>query len=143
MKLAIVLCLAALVAAEKLPAAAPPPPVAILLQQQVNPDTFGAHSSNFESEDGIKVSQSGNESPTGGSNMAGSFSFPLNGEVVVVNYVADEGGFKPDSVLLPVAPQPLHPMPQHAIDQIEKARLEDEAKAREEAAAAPAAPARK
>ncbi|XP_045116299.1 cuticle protein AMP4-like [Portunus trituberculatus] len=139
MKIAIVLCLAALVAAEKLPAASPPPPVAILLQSQVNPDALGAHSSNFESEDGISVSQSGSESLTGGSNIAGSFSFPINGEIVTVTYVADEGGFRPDSVLLPVAPQPLHPMPQHAIDQIEKARLEDEAKAREEAAAPAAA----
>ena len=64
-----------------------------------------------------------------------------NGEVATVNFVADEGGFKPESSLLPVAPVALHPVPQHALDQIEKARLEDEAKAREAAPAA--APARK
>ncbi|XP_050710586.1 cuticle protein AMP4-like [Eriocheir sinensis] len=139
MKFAVLICLAGLAVAEKLPAAPTPPPVLILLQQQLNPDALGAHSSNFEADNGIKVQQAGREGLTGGANIEGSYSFPLaNGELATVNFVADEGGFRPDSSLLPVAPLPLHPMPQHAIEQIEKARLEDEAKARAEATGAPA-----
>ncbi len=59
-----------------------------------------------------------------------------DGTVAKVTFVANEFGFQPQSDLLPVAPLALHPMPQHAIDQIEKARLEDEAAAREAAAGA-------
>ncbi|KAK3893191.1 hypothetical protein Pcinc_002993 [Petrolisthes cinctipes] len=134
MKLALILALAVVAAAEKLPGA-PVPVVAILRNSQVNPDVLGAHSSDFEAENGIAFKFSGSEGLTGGANHVGEYSYILeDGTVAKVTYVADENGFQPLSDLLPVAPLNPHPMPQHAIDQIEKARIEDEAKAREEAA---------
>merc|ERR1712106_11271 len=47
-----------------------------------------------------------------------------------MTFVADENGFQPQSDALPVAPAFPHPIPQFVLDQIEFARLEDEAAAR-------------
>ncbi|XP_042206613.1 cuticle protein AMP1A-like [Homarus americanus] len=130
MKLAVILAVVAVAVADKLPLTNPP--VAILHSQQVNPDEFGAHSSDFEAENGIKFQFAGNEGVGGGSNMAGSWSYlKEDGSVATVQFVADENGFQPQSDLLPVAPAFPHPIPQFVLDQIEFARLEDEAKANE------------
>lgn len=61
-------------------------------------------------------------------------SYPLDdGTQAHFTYTADENGYQPLSALLPVAPVNPHPMPAHALRQIEKARLEQqEARAREE-----------
>ncbi|XP_037805133.1 cuticle protein AMP4-like isoform X2 [Penaeus monodon] len=131
MKIAILLALAAVALAEKLPGAAPPV-IAILRSSQVNPDELGAHSSDFEAENGIVFQFSGSEGVNGGANMVGSFSYPQeDGSLAEVKFVANENGYQPESSLLPVAPAFPHPIPQFVLDQIEFARLEDERKARE------------
>ncbi|XP_027232805.2 cuticle protein AMP4 [Penaeus vannamei] len=130
MKAVIVLALLAVAAADKLPLTSPP--VAILRSSQVNPDALGAHSSDFEAENGIVFQFSGSEGVNGGANMVGSFSYPQeDGSLAEVKFVADENGFQPESSLLPVAPAFPHPIPQFVLDQIEFARLEDERKALE------------
>ena len=50
-----------------------------------------------------------------------SFTFP-NGEDFELSFVADEGGYQPQSAYLPVAPAFPHPIPQFVLDQIEFAR---------------------
>ena len=58
-------------------------------------------------------------------------SYPQeDGTLAEVKFVANENGFQPESSLLPVAPAFPHKIPQFVLDQIEFARLEDEAKAR-------------
>ncbi|XP_047483162.1 cuticle protein AM1274-like [Penaeus chinensis] len=126
----IALAVLAAAVAEQLPLAHPP--IAIVRSSQVNPDQFGAHSSDFEAANGIVFQFSGSEGVAGGSNMVGSWSYPQeDGTVASFKFVADENGFQPESSLLPVAPAFPHPIPQFVLDQIEFARLEDEAKARE------------
>merc|ERR1712212_762646 len=129
MKIAVVvLALVAVAVADK----PVPVPVAILRGNQVNPDEFGAHSSDFEAENGISFQFSGSEGAAGGANMVGSYSYPQeDGTLAEVKFVANEFGFQPESPLLPVAPAFPHVIPQFVLDQIEFARLEDEAKARE------------
>ncbi|XP_042870916.1 cuticle protein AMP4-like [Penaeus japonicus] len=130
MKTAIILVLVAVTVADKLPLINPP--VAILRSAQVNPDEFGAHSTEFEAENGIALQIAGSEGAEGGANAAGAWSYPLeDGSIASFRFVADENGFQPESPLLPVAPAFPHPIPQFVLDQIEFARLEDEAKARE------------
>ncbi|XP_068249116.1 cuticle protein AMP4-like [Palaemon carinicauda] len=133
MKMIIIAMLVAVALADKLEEAAVPVPVAILRSAQVNPDENGAHSSDFEAENGIKFEFSGSEGAEGGSNMIGSYSYPLeDGSIASVSFVANENGFQPQSDLLPVAPEFPYPIPQFVLDQIEFARLEDERKAQEE-----------
>ncbi|XP_066983869.1 cuticle protein AMP4-like [Macrobrachium rosenbergii] len=125
------LALVAMTTSEKLPSAVPVP-VAIIRQTQVNPDALGAHSSDFEAENGIVFQFSGSQGLTGGSNMIGSWSYPqADGTLAEVSFVADENGFQPQSSLLPVAPAFPHPIPQFVLDQIEFARLERERQERE------------
>ncbi|XP_066983870.1 cuticle protein CP14.6-like [Macrobrachium rosenbergii] len=148
MQAAVIFALLALASAapapEKLPeagaavaaagGAVPAVPVAIIRQVQVNPDALGAHSSDFEAENGIAFQFSGSEGVLGGANMIGSWSYPqADGTLASVSFVADENGFQPQSSLLPVAPAFPHPIPQFVLDQIEFARLEDERRAKEEA----------
>ncbi|XP_064089149.1 cuticle protein AMP4-like [Macrobrachium nipponense] len=143
MKTAIIFALLALASAapapEKLAAeaevgGAAPLPIAIVRQVQVNPDALGAHSSDFEAENGIVFQFSGSEGALGGANMIGSWSYPqADGTLAEVTFVADENGFQPQSSLLPVAPAFPHPIPQFVLDQIEFARLEDERRVKEEA----------
>ncbi|XP_042206577.1 cuticle protein AMP1A-like [Homarus americanus] len=132
MKLAVILALVAVAVAEETVAPVPLP-VAILRSQQVNPDEFGAHSSDFEAENGIKFQFSGSQGATGGSNMIGSWSYlQEDGSLATVQFVADENGFQPQSDLLPVAPAFPHPIPQFVLDQIAFAEAEKERKAQEE-----------
>ncbi|XP_042870907.1 cuticle protein AMP4-like isoform X2 [Penaeus japonicus] len=130
MKIAVVLALLALAVADKMPLTNPP--VAILRSSQVNPDENGAHSSDFEAENGIVFQMSGAEGDEGGANMVGYFAYPQeDGSLAEVKFVANENGYQPESSLLPVAPAFPHPIPQFVLDQIEFARLEDERKALE------------
>ncbi|XP_068249888.1 cuticle protein AMP4-like [Palaemon carinicauda] len=136
MNIAIILTVLALASAapapEKLAGGAAPLPIAIVRQVQVNPDALGAHSSDFESANGIVFQFSGSEGVLGGANMIGSYSYPQeDGTLASVSFVADENGFQPQSSLLPVAPAFPHPIPQFVLDQIEFARLQKERQERE------------
>ncbi|XP_064089153.1 cuticle protein AM/CP1114-like [Macrobrachium nipponense] len=131
MKIAFVLLFVALAVADKMPIVNPPV-VAILKNEQHTPDEFGNHNSDFEAENGIEVHISGSQGESGGANVIGSWSYPLeDGSKAEFKFVADENGYQPESDLLPVAPHFPHPIPQFVLDQIEFARLEDERRARE------------
>ncbi|CAL4122257.1 unnamed protein product, partial [Meganyctiphanes norvegica] len=90
----------------------------------------GSYSFDTETADGIVRSEHGarieDGSAEGAVAQAGSYSFTLpNGEEFELTYVANEGGFQPQSDFLPVAPAFPHPIPDFVLEQIEKARLED------------------
>ncbi|XP_066944483.1 cuticle protein AMP1A-like [Macrobrachium rosenbergii] len=158
MKFVIIVALAAVAVADKLPATyAPPPPaptygapaasnraaveVALppvaTLRDERTQDEFGSFSVDFEAENSIIFSQSG--SPNGPEDSvvkSGVYSYTApDGTFVEVKYVADENGYQPQSDLLPVAPEFPHPIPQFVLDQIAKAAEEDAAAAREAASA--------
>merc|ERR1712121_358931 len=102
------------------------PVVPILRDNRVMPDgDSGEYNFDFETGNGIIRSEQGQDQD--GMNKEGywKFTFP-DGTPAVFTFVADHNGFQVQSDLLPVAP----PMPAHALAQIEKARLEDEARAR-------------
>ncbi|XP_042208998.1 cuticle protein AMP4-like [Homarus americanus] len=131
MKAVIFAAVVALAAAAKLPGAPAPTPVPIIHQAQVNPE-LGTHNFEFESGNGIVIQESGSEGTLGGANRIGQFSYPQeDGTLAVVQFVADENGFQPQSSLLPVAPAFPHPIPQFVLDQIAFAEAEKERKARE------------
>jgi len=102
----------------------------VVRDDRVNPSADGQFSYDFETSNGIRTSKSGS---AGGSQGSISFTLP-NGEAFELTFVADGEGYKPVSSHLPVAPVEtrvapvaLHPIPQHALDQIEKAAREDAA----------------
>ncbi|XP_045585572.1 cuticle protein AMP4 [Procambarus clarkii] len=107
-------------------------PVGIVHIEQHHPDANGAHSFDFEAENGIKMHVSGNLGENGGENSIGHWSYPLeDGSIAFLKFVADENGYQPESDLLPVAPEFPHPIPQFVLDQIAFAEAERERKARE------------
>jgi len=72
----------------------------------------------FESEDGVKVEESGSQKQVGetveesGTVSKGSYSFTApDGTVLTVNWVADENGFQATGDHLPTPP----PMPDHVV----------------------------
>ncbi|XP_046657020.1 larval cuticle protein 1-like isoform X5 [Daphnia pulicaria] len=78
----------------------------------------GSYSFDFESADGTKVSESGNQKQVGpkpediGTVSKGSYSFTTpDGVVLTVNWVADENGFQATGDHLPTPP----PMPEHVV----------------------------
>merc|ERR1712128_81567 len=87
----------------------------------------GTHNFEYESANGIVRSESGDA--YGNKQGVISFTHP-DGTPFYMTFVADENGFQPQSDSLPVAPAFPHPIPQFVLDQIEFARLEDEAAAR-------------
>ncbi|XP_042890775.1 uncharacterized protein LOC122265491 [Penaeus japonicus] len=104
--------------------------VPILKDLRASPER-GVYNMAIETGNGIKVLQqvAGNHE---GSKTKGAYYFTHpDGTVHKVTYVADENGFRPSSDLLPVAPENPHPIPPHALAQIEKARIEDELRLRE------------
>ncbi|XP_064089672.1 histone-lysine N-methyltransferase 2D-like [Macrobrachium nipponense] len=94
----------------------------------------GSFNLDVETANGIKVLQEITPSKvTGGSVTKGEYVFTHpDGTVHKVSYVADENGFQPSSDLLPKP----HPIPPHALAQIEKAKLEHAKREKEEAVAA-------
>nr|XP_053653151.1 pupal cuticle protein 36-like [Cherax quadricarinatus] len=103
------------------------PVVPILIDERQGPDQAGNYNFNFETGDGISRQEQGApQGPTGAVAAQGgwSFTFP-DGTPAVFKFVADEGGYRVESDLLPTP----HPLPAHAIAQIEKARQEDAAAA--------------
>ncbi|XP_057370565.1 larval cuticle protein 1-like [Daphnia carinata] len=78
----------------------------------------GSYSFNFESADGTKVSESGNQKKVGpkdediGTVSKGSYSYiSPEGITITVNWVADENGFQATGDHLPTPP----PMPEHVV----------------------------
>jgi len=109
------------------------PVVPILRDDRTMPDgDSGEYKFDFETGNGITRNEQGEELYDGGMAKEGGwqFTFP-DGTPAFFTFVADKNGFQVQSDLLPVAP----PMPAHALAQIEKARLEDEAEARASASA--------
>merc|ERR1719154_617744 len=88
--------------------------VAIIRDDRVNPSAAGEYSFDVETADGIVRSESGYESgPDGAVESQGSVSFTHpNGESFDLKFVADAGGYKPESSALPVAPAFPHEIPQ-------------------------------
>ncbi|KAK8377816.1 hypothetical protein O3P69_014043 [Scylla paramamosain] len=121
MKLVLLACLAAV-------AVAAPQfidrPVVLVLRDDRQDNGDGNFNFAFEADNGIVEERSGTPGVVGQANMQGSFRFPLpDGSFAEVRYVADEGGFRPESPLLPTP----HPLPAHAIEQI---RIAEEQRAR-------------
>ncbi|XP_063587195.1 cuticle protein AMP1A-like [Penaeus indicus] len=107
--------------------------VAILRDDRLIDDE-GKYNFDFETANGISVSESGTPvGEDGAINSAGSFSYTApDGTPVHVEFVADERGFQPQSDLLPVAPEFPHPIPDFVLEQIAFAAEEDAARARGE-----------
>ncbi|XP_066960758.1 pupal cuticle protein 36-like [Macrobrachium rosenbergii] len=103
------------------------PVVPILVDNRQEPDASGSYAFVYETGDGISRQEQGfPQGVTGAVAQQGGWSFTLpDGTPAAFNFVADENGFRVESDLIPTPP----PLPAHAIEQIEKARLEDAAAA--------------
>merc|ERR1719154_1091466 len=101
--------------------------IAIVRDERVNPSAAGEYSFDVETADGIVRSESGYGSGHDGAvESQGSVSFTHpNGESFDLKFVADAGGYKPESSALPVAPAFPHEIPQFVLDQIAFAAQED------------------
>ena len=74
-------------------------------ESEISPD--GSYKNSFESGNGIVVHEEGiikDHGPEQTKVVHGSYQYVYNGDVVKVNYVADEHGFHPDSDILPTPP---------------------------------------
>ncbi|KAK8389262.1 hypothetical protein O3P69_020894 [Scylla paramamosain] len=98
-----------------------------ILQHDFDLQDDGSYKLDVKTSNGISVSEQGRpEGPEGAVVTSGVFSYTApDGTPVEVKFVADAGGFQPDSDLLPVAPEFPHPIPQFVLDQIAKAAEED------------------
>ncbi|KAK8388660.1 hypothetical protein O3P69_020561 [Scylla paramamosain] len=98
-----------------------------ILQHDFDLQDDGSYKLDVKTSNGISVSQQGRpEGPEGAVVKSGVFSYTApDGTPVEVKFVADAGGYQPDSDLLPVAPEFPHPIPQFVLDQIAKAAEED------------------
>merc|ERR1712121_28848 len=100
------------------------PPVAII-REEADPIDGANFRHEFEADNGISQSMSGSADENGAQVMTGSYSFPLpDGTIATFNWVADANGFRVESPLLPVAPQPEHAIPAHAQEQIDFANAQ-------------------
>merc|ERR1712212_102814 len=101
----------------------------------ITPDAEGHYSLVLETSDGTRIEGAGDDTGEDGAVEAQGrvrFVHP-NGEEFVLSYVADSaGGYQPESSALPIAPAFPHPIPAHALAQIEKAAREDAGKSSEE-----------
>ncbi|XP_053653181.2 endocuticle structural glycoprotein SgAbd-2-like [Cherax quadricarinatus] len=101
----------------------PTPPgyeIPILVDEREGPHPDGSYSFKYETGDGISRYEQGTpQGETGAVAMQGgwSFTFP-DGTPAVFTFVADELGYRVESSLIPTP----HPLPAHAIAQIEFAR---------------------
>ncbi|XP_042894019.1 cuticle protein AM1199-like [Penaeus japonicus] len=109
-------------------ASSPVQQVPIIRDERVHPAADGTYSFDVETGDGMTRHESGG--PGGAQQGTVSFTFP-DGQVFNLQFVADANGYQPQSPFLPVAPAFPHPIPAHALEQIERGRLELEARARE------------
>merc|ERR1712136_492317 len=103
-------------------AAAPAPqeaaPVILIVKQTQNHDTEKQeYSFSYEAENGISVSESGEQKQFGdkpedaGTVSQGKFSYPEEGVTYTITWVADENGFQATGDHLPTPP----PMPEHVV----------------------------
>ncbi|CAL4122684.1 unnamed protein product [Meganyctiphanes norvegica] len=92
-------------------------PIAILSQSsQMDGANFRY---NYETQDGTAVDTVGSASVNGGSNIEGSYRFTApSGELIEVRYIANENGAQYSSPILPQQVQPIHPVPEHALELI-------------------------
>ncbi|XP_064079215.1 larval cuticle protein 65Ag1-like [Macrobrachium nipponense] len=109
--------------------------IAILRDERQMSDDATSYNFAIETEDGIQREEFGSAidhgSAEGAVAQSGKVSFTLpDGQQFELTFVADENGFQPQSSFLPVAPEFPHEIPQFVLDQIEKARREDEEAAR-------------
>merc|ERR1711970_1368315 len=89
--------------------------VEVLRDERVAPHDNGAHNMHLELSNGVELHLGGEDG-----NMIGSYSYVMeDGSVVPLKFVADEGGFQPESSILPVAPAFPHPIPKFVMAQIE------------------------
>merc|ERR1712098_536252 len=101
--------------------------VYIVEQSFITPNGDGEYSHHFETSDGTRIEASGDDSgPDGAVETQGTVRFfHPSGQEFVLKYVANaEGAYQPESSALPVAPAFPHPIPAHALAQIEKAARE-------------------
>merc|ERR1711970_184987 len=87
-------------------------------------DEEGAHSMRFAADNGIDFELVGQEGEDGGANMAGSYTYIVDGEAVPLTFVANENGYQPESSLLPSAPAFPHEIPEWVLEQIAFAEQE-------------------
>merc|ERR1719244_350309 len=99
-----------------------------ILRNDLVQEDDGAYSLDVETANGISISESGNSD--GNKQGVISFTHP-DGTPFYMTFVADENGFQPQSDALPVAPAFPHPIPDFVLEQIEFARQQKEAAARE------------
>merc|ERR1712055_305955 len=89
--------------------------VEVTRDERVAPHDNGAHNMHLELSNGVELHLGGEDG-----NMIGSYSYVIeDGSVVPLKFVADEGGFQPESSILPVAPAFPHPIPEFVLRQIE------------------------
>merc|ERR1711946_115690 len=93
-------------------------PVVAIVKSTNEMNLDGSYSFAFETEDGVKVEESGSQKQVGetaedvGTVSQGSYSYTgPDGVVVTVNWVADENGFQATRDHLPTPP----PMPEHVV----------------------------
>ncbi|CAL4233332.1 unnamed protein product, partial [Meganyctiphanes norvegica] len=92
-------------------------PIAILSQVSAMDGPSFRHS--YESQDGTAVEAVGSAGINGGSNIEGSYRFTApSGELIEVRYIANENGALYSSPILPQQVLPIHPVPEHALEQI-------------------------
>ncbi|KAG0723575.1 Cuticle protein AM1199 [Chionoecetes opilio] len=94
--------------------------IPILVDERDGPYADGSYAFNFETANGIVRQEQGYpQGPAGAVASSGgwSFTFP-DGTPADFQFVADENGYRPVSNLIPTP----HPLPAHAIQQIEFAR---------------------
>merc|ERR1711915_1120446 len=91
------------------------------------PHDNGAHNMHLELSNGVEVHLGGEDG-----NMIGSYNYIMeDGSSVPLKFVADAGGFQPESSLLPVAPAFPHPIPKFVLDQIHFAEQQRAARAQQ------------
>merc|ERR1712121_251330 len=102
-------------------------PPLLILKDERSSGQDGAYTFQFETENGIVHTETGNPGSSGGATASGTYSYVLDdGSVQSVEYLADENGFRVQSPLVPIAPTFPHPLPDHVLNNI---RLAEELKA--------------
>merc|ERR1711872_119439 len=89
--------------------------VETLQDERVAPHDNGAHNMHLKLSNGVEMHLGGEDG-----NMIGIYGHIMeDGSVATLKFVADEGGFQPESSILPVALAFPHPIPKFVMDQIE------------------------
>ncbi|KAF7987334.1 hypothetical protein HCN44_003096 [Aphidius gifuensis] len=81
-------------------------PIEILKNTFDGPNGDGSYSYQYETANGIKAQEQGQLAGEKSLAVQGSYSYQdENGNPIEVKYIADENGFRPEGVHLPVAPE--------------------------------------